>query len=90
MVDNNFGSLIKRKLVLSFDADSEEEVVQAKRILLDSGLSFTEQESVNPQTLKSFVKNQLTAAAEDNAAKPPFDLFGIFLGKKAKVVLPKH
>jgi hypothetical protein len=72
--------IIKSFVELAFGKGSDEQFQKCQNLLLKHHFEFSADESVHPQTLKAFVKEQL------EAAKPlPLDLFGVFQGKRAVV-----
>jgi hypothetical protein len=83
--DNNHDDIIKSKVEVEF---GKGELEQAKQFLdyvrgwnvkpLDPELKRT----VHPQTLKSFVKGEVE---HPGAAPLPHEIFGVFIGRKAKV-----
>lgn len=81
--DNGHGSLIKNELELSFGRGEEKLAEKAKAILHKNKLTFLEQAGVHSSTLRAFVKEQIEAGV-----KIPLDLFGAFVGRKAKIKRP--
>lgn len=82
--DHNFDSLIKREFKLQFGKGEDKKAETLKLKLLKAGFNPTDKTSVHPQTLKAFVREQI----EDG--KPlPTDLFGVYVGKRAKISPPK-
>jgi len=81
--EHNFGGLIKTLVTVPFGRGEEEDARRlASRIAEEHEVALTE--TVHPQTLKAFVKEQV----EDG--KPlPFDLFGVHPFSRAKIKLPK-
>lgn len=78
--DHGHGKMIKRKVVVTFDREQEEE---ARKLLgeLRASYPYSRQESkVEPQTLKAWARRQL----EDGNAVPE-DLFGIYVRKIARI-----
>ena len=82
--ENNFASLIKTEVSVSFGRDSFEEAVAFAKKLRESGMSAEADSSVHPQTLSAWAREQLAQGNTDL----PFELLGIFVGKKVKVTLP--
>jgi hypothetical protein len=81
--EHNFGGLIKTLVTIPFGRGEEEEARRlAARIAEEHECSLNE--TVHPQTLKAFVREQV----EDG--KPlPFDLFGVHPFSRAKIKLQK-
>lgn len=80
---NGFDSLIKRSFIIPIDPDPQKANDLAGYLALQ-GIEFAVEGKVHSAALKSFVKGQLEST-EENAVKPPFDLFGIFIAKKAVI-----
>lgn len=79
--ENNHDAIIKNKIEGSFGKGEDALVKEVAETLekLAPGV-FTRKESVHPQTLKSFVKEQLEAGAA-----LPQETFGVFVGKKVTI-----
>jgi hypothetical protein len=84
--DHGFGSLIKTEVSCKFDRESYDEAIALTHLLKEKGFDYVDKETVHPMTLKTFVKTQIESTEED-VARPPKELFGIYIGKKAKVTL---
>lgn len=84
MDDNGFGSLIKKVALVAIDRGDEHALNDLKTWLQKNKYDFAINEAVNANTLKSFVKGQLEST-EEGAPKPPLDLFGIFVARKAMI-----
>lgn len=79
--ENGFGALIKSVVSAEFGRGEEERAQQASKLLQDNGFDPAAKETVHPQTLKSFIREQMEAGKP-----PPFDLFSIHVMAKAKLV----
>lgn len=76
---NGFGGLIKTEVVAKFGRDEREAAVACAQQIGGEMI-----ERVHPSTLKSFIKEQMSAG------KPvPFDLFGVHPYNKVKVAAPR-
>jgi hypothetical protein len=95
--DHNAGGLIKMVVGVSFGKGEEE---KAGKLLLELSKKYGpdaafDKEDVHYQTLKSYIKGQIAAAAEFDGdpkqapAVPPAELFGIQPYSKAKITMPK-
>lgn len=84
--DHGFGSLIKTEVSCKFDRESYDEAIALTHLLKEKGFDYVDKETVHPMTLKTFVKTQIESTEED-VVRPPKELFGIYIGKKAKVTL---
>jgi hypothetical protein len=72
--------LIKNQAVLSFGKGEDEKALSVMAWAVGQGYDAKQIEKVEPQTLKAFVREQIEAGVDI-----PFDVFGIFPEKKAKV-----
>lgn len=79
LTENGFGGLIKTEVVAKFGRDERDAAVACAQQIGGEMI-----ERVHPSTLKSFVKEQMSAG------KPvPFDLFGVHPYSKVKVTAAK-
>lgn len=80
---NGFGSIIRDNIHLEFEKGSEKpaKVVEALDAL---GIPVELASTVNAMTLKAFVKEQV-----ESGAQLPMDLFGVFVGQKTTIKLPR-
>ena len=79
--DNGHGDLIKNQISLSFGRSENEKAKDTIATLEQKGLSPSVKLGVHPQTLKAFVKEQLT-----NGKDIPSEPFGIYVGSRSKIV----
>lgn len=84
--ENKFSGLIKTQVEINFPRGDHELAKKWHHFLKESKkLDVDLQESVHPQTLKAFVKEQI------NAGLPvPMDLFGVMVVDTTKIKLPKR
>lgn len=82
--DNGFGSLIKKKVIVILERGDVQAETDLTSWLAQNKYEFDIDEAVNYKTLESFVKGQMESV-EEETVKPPFDLFGIFVAKKATI-----
>ena len=80
LLQNNHGGIIKHEVNLRFGKDEGDKADDAIQSLKQKGLDPAVKESVHPQTLNAFVKEQMTSGKD-----LPADLFGIFVGSRAKI-----
>ena len=80
LLQNNHGGIIKHEVNLKFGKDEGDKAADAVQSLKQKGLDPAVKESVHPQTLNAFVKEQMTSGKD-----LPADLFGIFVGSRAKI-----
>lgn len=85
LVDNDFGDLIKNQVSTNFVRGQEEQAEHFASELAGRGMPVNTKKWVEPMTLKAFVKDQT-----EQGANIPADLFGLFIGEKAKIVKPKR
>ena len=78
LVSNGHAGLIKNEVSLKFARDQERIAEETVLALKARGLSPEVRQSVNPSTLKAFVKEQLTSGKDI-----PSEPFGIYIGSKA-------
>lgn len=71
LTDNGFGGLIKVGVSVDFGRGDLDEATEFYESLCDSGMDPSFDTNVHPQTLKAFIKEQLTSGAPI-----PLDLFG--------------
>ena len=84
--ENKFSGLIKTQVEINFPRGDHELAKKWHHFLKESKkLDVDLQESVHPQTLKAFVKEQIQAG---NSV--PMDLFGVMVVDTTKVKLPKR
>ena len=80
LLNNNHGGIIKHEVSLKFGKDEGEKANDAVQSLKQKGLDPAVKESVHPQTLNAFVREQLTSGKD-----LPADLFGVYVGSRAKL-----
>jgi hypothetical protein len=80
LLANNHGGIIKHEVNLKFGKDEGDKAADAVASLQQKGLDPAVKETVHPQTLNAFVKEQMTSGKD-----LPADLFGIFVGSRAKL-----
>lgn len=84
LINNGFGGLIKTEVVVTFGHGDQAAASTFAREVAEAGKSPAVVERVHPSTLKSFVKEQMSAG------KPvPFDLFGVHPYSKVKITSKK-
>ena len=79
---NGHGSLIKNEVKLVFNKNEDAKAKEVLTSLREQGYSPTNKEAVHPQTLKSFVKEQMTKGMLPTDAQ---SLLGVYVGKQAKI-----
>jgi len=78
--DNGFGDLVKNQVTCSFGRNEEEKASGLLSHLNKEGYQSTQRESVEPSTLRAFVREQYEAGRE-----LPMDLLGAFIGHKTTI-----
>jgi hypothetical protein len=79
--ENNHGDMIKYELSARFGTGEGNVVAAVKDSLAkEFGIAPEEKESVHPQTLGAFCREQLAAGAD-----LPEDILGLYIGREAKI-----
>lgn len=79
---NNFEGIIKHNLKIELGKGQDDIAGEVKEFIKALGLSFEDKEGVHHSTLNAFIKEQTEMGTEI-----PSSLFGVFIGRKAKVSL---
>ena len=82
--ENGYGDIVKNTISANFGMGEDNLAKDFYQSALDRGFQVDKKEAVHPMTLKSFVKEMT-----ENGSEFPSDLFGAFIGKKAKIVKGK-
>lgn len=82
--EHDYDSIIKNVVKCEFGKGENDNAKEAMRELISIGLRPTNEQSVHPMTLKSFVKDLFERGEEF-----PLELFGAGSVTESKVVLPK-
>lgn len=82
--NNGYGDLVKNTVSASFGMGEDNVAADFYQSAIEKGLNVDKKEAVHPQTLKSWVREMT-----ENGSEFPSDLFGAFIGKKAKIVKGK-
>jgi hypothetical protein len=85
--DNGHGSIIKTEVAVNFgkgDLELARAFQEWARGWNGASIDPELDQSVHWQTLRAFVKEQV-----ESGAGLPFDLFGVYIGRKAKITFPK-
>ena len=80
LVDNNYADLIKNQVATNFVRGQEEDAEAFASELAERGMPVNTKKWVEPMTLKAFVKDQV-----EKGRPIPTELFGIYIGDKAKI-----
>lgn len=83
--DNGYGDLVKNTISANFGMGEDNLAKDFYQSALDRGFQVDKKEAVHPMSLKSWVKEMT-----ENGSEFPSDLFGAFIGKKAKIVKGKN
>lgn len=81
---NNHDSIIKHFISVGLGKGLDKEALKLKTMLNKAKIIFEEKESIHPQTLKAFVKEQMESGKDF-----PGQLFGAYSGNVTKIVTPK-
>ena len=79
--ENGHGDLIKNQISISFGKSENDKAKDTIDTLRQKGLDPSVKQGVHPQTLKAFVKEQLTHGRDI-----PSETFGIYVGSRSKIV----
>jgi hypothetical protein len=82
---NNFDAIIKREVKCVFGKGEDDRASAIVAQLQIQGCNPTDKASVHPMTLKSLVRELLEGGQDI-----PHDLFGVYVGNRAKVTPPKQ
>tara|TARA_Y100001973_G_C5198420_1_gene335881 strand:+ start:1162 stop:1734 length:573 start_codon:yes stop_codon:yes gene_type:complete len=79
--DNGFGDIIKHEVGVKFGKDQSIDAVSAYDQLRAMGFTPYNNKGVHSSTLKAWVKEQI----ESGNGNIPTDIFGLFIGSRAKI-----
>lgn len=82
--ENNFDSLIKNEIMVSFGKGQDEDAIKVAHLIADAGFRPEQKQTVHPMTLKAFIKEQMGKGTD-----VPLEAFGAYAVARAKVALPK-
>lgn len=74
------GDLIKNEVKTTFGKGEDASAMNIKKYLNEKGISFTDKESVHPQSLNAFIREQT-----EKGKALPHDLLGVHIGQIAKI-----
>ena len=78
--DNGFGDLVKNTVSASFGRGLDDKAQALLEDLERRGMDVSQKQWVEPMTLKAFAKEQI-----EKGSALPSDLFGVYVGQKARV-----
>jgi len=86
--ENNADSIISNKLQIDIpkSVSGAQHVQHIVDLANTFGISVEREKKVHPSTLNSYIKEQLN---KDDGLDIPFETFGVFDGKQAKIIPPK-
>lgn len=84
LVDNDHGDLIKNQVATNFVRGQEKLADEFASELAGRGMAVNTKKWVEPMTLKAWAKDQT-----EQGKSIPEDLFGLFIGEKAKITKPR-
>jgi hypothetical protein len=87
--EHGYGDLIKHQVSVSFAREEGDDARALVEDLEGRGLSVADKESVHPSTLKAFVREQMTKAAETGEPIVWPECIRVFQGRRAKLVAGK-
>jgi len=77
---NNHDDLIKNEIKINFGKGDDEQASNLKTKLVSDGISFIDKETVHPQSLSAFIREQTEAGKA-----LPHDLLGVHIIQKAQI-----
>ena len=80
LVENGHGDLIKNQVSVSFVRGEEDKAQQFAEELSDNNFAVNTRKWVEPMTLKGWCKGQT-----EKGVNIPSDLFGLYIGNRAKI-----
>ena len=87
--EHGFDDIIKNKIICSFGKGEDQMAQDAYDLLGKEGYGPQQDKSVHAQTLKAFIKEQVTTEVErveETDFKPfPRELFNVYIGQKTKI-----
>ena len=78
--ENGHEGIIKHDLAVNLKKGEEQEFTRLIKVVDELGLTYTDKEFVHPQTLKSFVKEQISSGSN-----LPLETFSVFPVRKTKI-----
>lgn len=78
--EHNYGDIIKTQLQIKFNREEHEKAKELARDLMGEQYNVSVSSAVHPQTLKSFVKEQL-----EDGQELPKNLFNVYLSRQAVI-----
>lgn len=88
--EHDLGDIIKNTITCSFGKGEDKMAVALETRLKDMGFAYERKESIHPQTLKSFGKDQIKKENSGLAdVKLPRDIFSVHETREAKLKLPR-
>lgn len=84
LIDNDLESIIKTDVTLKFGKGEEEEAKELVESLREQGYDPAEKYGVHAQTLASAIRE-----LDKNGVDVPFELLGLYKGKKAEIKVGK-
>ena len=84
LLENGFGDLIKNQVATNFVRGQETQANEFAEELADRGMPVNSRKWVEPMSLKAWYKE-----STENGISIPDELFGGYIGEKAKITTPK-
>jgi hypothetical protein len=81
--DNGHGGLIKNDFEINFGKGEDKKAEDLRKVLVKKQVPFAEHSSVHSSTLRAWLKEQI-----EGGVNVPLELFGAFIGRKAKIKRP--
>lgn len=83
---NNLGDIIKHELKVNLGKGEDAKAEKIKAQLQKLQMNYIDNETIHPQTLKAFVKEQIEAMGDEEGSKFPVKLFKVYIGNQTKIV----
>tara|TARA_R100001015_G_C4515495_1_gene85956 strand:- start:54 stop:635 length:582 start_codon:yes stop_codon:yes gene_type:complete len=78
--ENNFGDIIKNEVKAAFGAGEDEAAASFIKAAAEIGVETTEKQGVHHSTLRAWIKERVESGDDF-----PTELFGAFIGQRAKI-----
>jgi len=81
--DNNHDSIIKNEIKARVERGHDEDAATVEEFLREHGIDYDRKESIHGNTLNAFLREEIEGGSDI-----PHDVFGVFVGAKAKITRP--
>lgn len=77
---NGHMDIVKHNIIVPLPRGSSDQAVAVQEALISMGVTFSDEQSIHPQTLKAFVKEQVEAGTD-----LPLEAFKVYIGNRTKI-----